>query len=69
VTGCSYFENTLTAEPTPDSGFLKNPEQMKPHPERFPFNRIWCKNHGCDWSKYHSVKIAQVDTAHANKMS
>lgn len=69
ITGCSYFDNILTAKPAPDSGFLDHPEQMKPHPERFPFNRVWCENHGCDWSKYKSIIVSQVDTSHIIKMS
>lgn len=69
VTGCSYINSFLTAEPAPDSGFLEHPEQMKPHPERSPFNRFWCKNHGCDWSKFQSVIVTQVDTSHIIKNS
>lgn len=69
LSGCSYLNSMLTAEPAPDSGFLEHPEQMKPHPERFPFNRVWCKDHGCDWSKYQSVIVKKVDTNHILKMS
>lgn len=69
ISGCAYLETILTAEPAPDSGFLEHPEQMKPHLERFPFNRAWCENHGCDWEKYQSILITQVDTSHVIKMS
>lgn len=68
ISGCSYLNNMLTADPAPDSGFLEHPEQMKPQAERFPFNRVWCKDHGCDWSKYRSVMIAEIDTSHVIKM-
>lgn len=69
LTGCSLLDSSLQANPAPDSGFLEHPEQMRPQPTRFPFNRVWCKNHGCDWSKYKNVVVAPVDTTHILKMS
>lgn len=42
---------------------------MTPNLKRFPFNRVWCQNKGCDWSKYTSVVVSPVDTTHILKMS
>jgi len=67
--GCSYFDTTLKASPAKDSGFLEHPEEMTAQNKRFPFNRVWCINDGCDWSKYSSIIISEVDTNHILKMS
>ena len=69
LTGCSYINSSLKADPAADSGFIQNAEQMTSSQERFPFDRVWCLNQGCDWSKYSSVVVSPVDTAHLLKMS
>lgn len=69
LAGCSYLDASLKASPAKDSGFLEHPEKMTAQNKRFPFNRIWCINDGCDWSKYSSIIITTVDTNHVLKMS
>ena len=63
------MNSALKADPAPDSGFIQNPAQMTSNQDRFPFDRVWCLNQGCDWSKYSSVVVSPVDTAHILKMS
>jgi len=69
INGCSYLNSILKAEPAPDSGFIQDPEKMKPDRKRFPFDRVWCQGYGCDWTKYSSVVVKPIDLSHVLKMS
>lgn len=55
------------AAPEPDSGFIKDPEQMQANKD-MPFNAIWLEN-DLNWANYTEILIRPVDTTHLEKMS
>jgi len=61
-------EKVLAASPAPDTGYLEHPEKMSPHPERDPFDRVWLSP-TFDWSHYHKLYVAAVDTRHVLEMT
>ena len=70
--GCASTEKmeaeVIEAPPAPDSGFLNDANQMKPEPERAPFNRMWIAP-DVDFKRYTKVYVAAVDTHHVLAMS
>ena len=69
MVGCEFLNDSLRSEPAADAGFINHPEDMTSDNKRFPFDRVWCEKHGCDWSKYSSIIVTKVDTSHVLKMS